>query len=31
MQGLEYYKHTQPGDAVGLMHWEIGGYRPHDI
>ena len=21
----------QPDDAIGLMHWEIGGYRPQDI
>jgi myo-inositol-1-phosphate synthase len=31
VQGLEYYSDKQPEDAIGLMHWEIGGYRPHDI
>ena len=31
VQGLEYYKDKRPGDAIGLMHWEIGGYRPSDI
>ncbi len=31
VQGIEYYKGREPEDAVGLMHWEIGGYRPHDI
>jgi myo-inositol-1-phosphate synthase len=31
VQGLEYYRDKRPEDAVGLMHWEIGGYRPHDI
>jgi myo-inositol-1-phosphate synthase len=31
VQGLEYYKSKSAEDAIGLMHWEIGGYRPHDI
>ena len=31
VQGLEYYRDKRPEDAVGLMHWEIGGYRPFDI
>jgi myo-inositol-1-phosphate synthase len=31
LQGIEYYKHQQPENAVGLLHWEIGGYRPQDI
>jgi myo-inositol-1-phosphate synthase len=31
VQGLTYYKDQQPDEAVGLMHWEIGGIRPHDI
>ncbi len=31
VQGLEYYRDKQPEDAIGLMHWEIGGYVPHDI
>ena len=31
VQGLEYYRDKDPADAVGLMHWEIGGYRPQDI
>ncbi len=31
VQGLEYYRDKQPEEAVGLMHWEIGGYRPCDI
>ncbi len=31
VQGLEYYRDKQPEDAIGLMHWEIGGYKPHDI
>jgi myo-inositol-1-phosphate synthase len=31
VQGLEHYASKQPEDAIGLLHWEIGGYRPQDI
>ena len=31
LQGIEYYKDKKPSDAIGLMHWEIGGYKPFDI
>ncbi len=31
LQGIEYYKDKGPEDAVGIMHWELGGYRPCDI
>lgn len=31
MQGIEYYRGRGAGDAIGLMHWQIGGYRPSDI
>jgi len=31
IQGIYYYKDKQPEDAIGLMHWEIGGYTPSDI
>ena len=31
IQGIEYYKGKNFDDAIGLMHWEIGGYRPFDI
>jgi myo-inositol-1-phosphate synthase len=31
VQGLSYYTDKHPGNAIGLMHWEIGGYRPHDV
>ena len=31
VQGLAFYRDQQPEEAVGLMHWEIGGYRPHDV
>ena len=30
VQGLEYYREGT-NDAVGLMHWEVGGYKPSDI
>ncbi|MBN1133852.1 MAG: inositol-3-phosphate synthase [Methanosarcinaceae archaeon] len=31
IQGIEYYKNKKDNDAIGLMHWEIGGYKPSDI
>lgn len=31
IQGIHYYKDKKPEDAIGLMHWEIGGYQPSDI
>ena len=31
IQGIEYYKNKNSGDAIGLMHWDIGGYKPSDI
>jgi myo-inositol-1-phosphate synthase len=31
IQGIHYYREKSPQDAIGLMHWEIGGYRPFDI
>ncbi|MDP7162683.1 MAG: inositol-3-phosphate synthase [Phycisphaerae bacterium] len=31
IQGIHYYKDKDPDNTVGLMHWEIGGYRPFDI
>lgn len=31
VQGIHYYQGTNHEDAVGLMHWEIGGYKPTDI
>ena len=30
LQGIYYYKDKQPEDAIGLMHWEIGGFKPGD-
>ena len=31
LQGIEYYKDKQSQDAIGLMHWDLGGYKPYDI
>lgn len=31
VQGLAYYRGKRAEDAIGLMHWKIGGYRPGDI
>jgi myo-inositol-1-phosphate synthase len=31
IQGIYYYRNKSPQNAVGFMHWEIGGYRPGDI
>jgi myo-inositol-1-phosphate synthase len=31
IQGIYYYGNATSRQAVGLMHWDIGGYRPHDI
>jgi myo-inositol-1-phosphate synthase len=31
VQGMYYYKNKNPQDAIGLMYWDIGGYRPYDI
>ena len=30
VQGLEHYREGA-NDMVGLMHWEMGGYKPSDI
>lgn len=31
IQGIEYYKNKESQEAFGLMHWDIGGYKPYDI
>lgn len=31
LQGIEYYKNKNDDNAVGLMHWDIGDYKPFDI
>ncbi|UCH21401.1 MAG: inositol-3-phosphate synthase [Deltaproteobacteria bacterium] len=31
VQGIQYYRDKKPTDAIGLMHWDIGGFTPADI
>ncbi len=31
LQGIEFYKNKNEEEAIGLMHWDIGGYKPYDI
>jgi myo-inositol-1-phosphate synthase len=31
IQGIHYYRDKNPEDVIGLMHWEIDGYKPGDI
>jgi myo-inositol-1-phosphate synthase len=31
LQGIQYYSDKTPENAVGLMHWQIGGYTPSAI
>ncbi len=31
IQGINHYRTIAKSDAIGLMHWEIGGYRPWEI
>ncbi len=31
VQGIYYYRNRGPEEAIGLMHWDIGGYKPGDI
>ncbi|MEA1945641.1 MAG: inositol-3-phosphate synthase [Euryarchaeota archaeon] len=31
LQGIAYYRDKDSADAIGLMHWDIGGYKPGDI
>ena len=31
IQGINYYREKNNEDATGLMHWDIGGYKPFDI
>ena len=31
IQGIHYYADKSEKDAVGLMHWDIGGYKASDI
>lgn len=31
IQGIHYYANKSSHEAIGLMHWSMGGYRPGDI
>jgi myo-inositol-1-phosphate synthase len=31
IQGITFYRDKTADEAIGLMHWDIGGYRPSDI
>ena len=31
VQGIHHYRNRAGGDAIGLMHWKIGKYKPSDI
>jgi myo-inositol-1-phosphate synthase len=31
LQGIEFYRSKDNSDAIGLMHWDISGYKPYDI
>jgi myo-inositol-1-phosphate synthase len=31
VQGLAHYRNGGANEQIGLMHWDMGGYRPRDI
>ena len=31
IQGIEYYHSEENTEHIGLMHYDLGGYKPHDI
>ena len=31
VQGVAYYRNGGANEQIGLMHWDLGGYRPKDI
>ena len=31
LQGVEYYNSKNGEETIGLMHWDLGGYKPYDI
>jgi len=31
IQGIEYYRSKENNEHIGLMHYDLGGYKPHDI
>ncbi|HUU40021.1 MAG TPA: inositol-3-phosphate synthase, partial [Desulfatiglandales bacterium] len=31
IQGIEYYRRKEGHEHIGLMHYDLGGYKPYDI
>ncbi|HWT12712.1 MAG TPA: inositol-3-phosphate synthase [Allosphingosinicella sp.] len=31
VQGIAYYQNGGANEQIGLLHWDLGGYRPKDI
>src|SRR5438309_1245164 len=31
VQGIAHYQNGGANEQIGLMHWDLGGYRPRDI
>jgi myo-inositol-1-phosphate synthase len=31
VQGIAHYSNGGANEAIGLLHWDLGGYRPRDI
>jgi len=31
IQGIEYYRRKKDEEQIGLMHYDLGGYKPQDI
>ncbi|MEE9610921.1 MAG: inositol-3-phosphate synthase, partial [Desulfatiglandales bacterium] len=31
IQGIEFYHSKEDEEQIGLMHYDLGGYRPQDI
>src|SRR5215217_5509053 len=31
VQGIAHYQNGGANEQIGLMHWDLGGYRPKDL
>ena len=31
VQGIHYYRNRRSDEAIGLMHWDVGGYKPFNV
>jgi len=31
IQGIYHYREKDSEEAIGVMHWDIGGYKPYDV